>query len=77
MYFLYLFMIISCNTLLTNDKVHTIPVDTVKIIKPIPITDKIIEVDVAPMITIVSTDSKIVLRVIYFYISFSICYFCL
>ena len=38
----------------------------VKIIKPTPVTDKVIEVDVAPMITILSTDSKTVFIVSHF-----------
>ena len=57
-------MIILCNTLLPNDKVQAIPADIGKVIKPTPVTDKVIEVDVAPMITIESTDSKIVFRVL-------------
>ena len=57
-------MIVLCNTLLPNDRVHAIPADIGKIIKPIPVTDRVIEVDVTPMITIVCTDSKIVFRVL-------------
>ena len=45
---------------------HAIPADIGKIIKPIAIIDRVIEVDVAPIITIVSTDSNIVFRVLYF-----------
>ena len=52
-----------CNTLLPSDRVHAIPVDIVKTFKPIPVTDRVIEVDVAPMITIVPTDSNFVFRV--------------
>ena len=52
--------------MLPNDRVHAIPVDIGKTIKPIPLTDKVIEVDVAPIITIVSNDSNIVFRVLYF-----------
>ena len=59
-------MIILWNTLLPNDKVQAIPADIGKIIKPTPATDKVIEVDVAPMITIESTDSNIVVIVFYF-----------
>ena len=54
-------MITLCNTLLPNDKVHAIPVDIGKIIEPIPVNDKVIKVDVAPMIIILSTDSNTVL----------------
>ena len=57
-------MINLCNTLLPNDGVQAIPADISKIIKPILVIDRIIEVDVAPMITILSTDSNIVFRVI-------------
>ena len=53
-----------CNILLPNDKVQAIPADIGKTIKPIPVIDKVIEVDVAPMITILSTDSNIVFRVL-------------
>ena len=57
-------MINSCNTLLPNDRVHAIPADMGRTIKPIPVTDKVIEVDVAPMITILSTDSNTMFRVL-------------
>ena len=57
-------MITLCNTLLPNDKVQAIPADIGKIIQPIPVIDRVIEVDVAPMITILSTDSNIVFRVL-------------
>ena len=57
-------MINLCNTLLDNDRVQAIPADIGRIIKPTPVTDKVIEVDVAPMITILSTDSNIVFRVL-------------
>ena len=57
-------MINSCNTLLPNDRVQAVPADIVKIIKPTPVTDKVIEVDVAPMISIESTDSNTVFRVL-------------
>ena len=57
-------MINLCNTLLPNDRVQAIPADIGKIFKPIPVIDRAIEVDVAPMIKIRSTDSKIVFRVL-------------
>ena len=57
-------MINLCNTLLPNDRVQAIPADIGRIIKPIPVIDKVIEVDVAPMITILCTDSNIVFRVL-------------
>ena len=53
-----------CNTLLPNDTVQAIPADIGKIIKPIPVIDRVIEVDVAPMTTILSTDSNIVFEVL-------------
>ena len=57
-------MINLCNTLLQNDRVHAIPADIGKIIKPIPVIDKVIEVDVAPMTIILYTDSITVFRVL-------------
>ena len=53
-----------CNTLLPNDKVQAIPADIGRIIKPKPVIDRVIEIDVAPMITIESTDSNIVFSVL-------------
>ena len=53
-----------CNTLLPNDRVHAIPADIGKIIKPTPVIDKLLKIDVPPIVTIVSTDSKIVFRVL-------------
>ena len=44
-------MINFCNTLLPNDRVQAIPADIGKIIKPIPVTDSVIEVDVVAMMT--------------------------
>ena len=61
-------MINLCNTLLLNDKVQAIPADFGKIIKSTPVIDKVIEVDVAPMIMIESTDSNAVFRVLLFFI---------
>ena len=71
---LYLFMIVLCNTSLPKDRVQAIPADMGKTIKPIPVIDKVIEVDVAPMITIDSIDSNI--EFYNFYISFLIYGFC-
>ena len=53
-------MINLCIALLPNDKPQAIPADISKPINPIPVVDRVIEVDVAPIITIVSTDSKLV-----------------
>ena len=57
-------MINLCNTLLPNYRVQAIPADIGKIIKPKPVTDKVIEFDVVAVITILSTDSNIVFRVL-------------
>ena len=57
-------MINLCNTLLPNDRVQAIPADIGKITRPIPAIDRVIEVDIAPMTTIESTDSNIVFRVL-------------
>ena len=57
-------MINLCNILLPNDKLQAIQADIGKIIKPTPVTDKVIEVEVAAMITILSTDSNTVFRVL-------------
>ena len=57
-------MINLCNTLLPSDRVQAIPADIGKIFKPKPVTDNVIEVDVAPMITIESTDSNTVFKVL-------------
>ena len=57
-------MINLCNTLLPNDRVQVTPADTGKMINPTPIIDRVNDVDVAAMITILSTDSNIVFRVL-------------
>ena len=62
-------MINLCNTLLPNDRIQAIPADIGRIIKPIPVIDRDIEVGVAPTITILSTDSNTVFRVLQFFIS--------
>ena len=64
-YLLYLFMTNLCHTLSPNDRVQAIPADIGKIIEPTPVIDKVIEVDVAPMMTIESIDSNIVFRVFF------------
>ena len=55
-----------CNTLLRKDRVQAIAADIGKIIRPIPVTDRVIEVHVSPISIIVSTDSSIAFRVLYF-----------
>ena len=57
-------MINLFNILLPSDKPQAIPADIGKTIKPIPVTDKVIDVDVAPIITMLSTDSNTVFRVL-------------
>ena len=65
LFFIFIvFKINLCNFLLPNDRVQAIPADVGKIIKPIPVIDKVIEVDVAPIIIIESTDSNTVIRVL-------------
>ena len=59
-------MINLCKISLPNDRVQAIPADIGNIIKPMPVTDRVIDVEVAPMITILSTDSNNVFRVLYF-----------
>ena len=56
------------NTLLSKDRVHANLADFGRLIKPIPVFDKVIEVDVAPITLIVSTDSKIVFRNLFFFV---------
>ena len=69
----------SWNILLPNDRVQAIPADIGKIIKPLPVIGRDIEVDVAPIRRILSTDSNIVILCLEFYnfdIPFLICRFC-
>ena len=57
-------MIASCKTLFPDDRVHAILADIGKIIRPTPVFGKVIEVDNAPLSTIVSFDSNFVVRVL-------------
>ena len=57
-------MINLCKNLLPNDIPQAIPADIGRAIKPIPVTDRVIEVHVAAMITILSIDSNIVFKVL-------------
>ena len=59
------------------DKAHADAVDIGIAIKPIPIRDSVIELDVVAIITNLSNDFSIVVIVLYFYISFFIYRFCL
>ena len=63
-YLLYLFMIISYNTLLPFDK--PVAVDIGIVFDPIPVRDKVIEFDVVAMTTNVSNDLSNVVIVLYF-----------
>ena len=56
-------MTILCNTFSPNDKAQAVLAAIDKIIKPKLIIDKVIEFDVAPIITIESTASNIVFRI--------------
>ena len=56
-------MIIFCNTLLPSDRAHAIPADNGKVIKPMPVIGRVIEIDDA-LKTVMSTDSIIVFRVL-------------
>ena len=56
-----------CITLLSNDRAHAFPIDIGKTIKLIPISDRVTEVDVASILTIVFIASKIVVRVLYLF----------
>ena len=64
LYLLYLFIINLCNTLLPSYKPQALPADIGNTIKPISVTDNVIEVEVAPKITILSTDSNTVFKVL-------------
>ena len=57
-------MINLFNILLPNDRPQAITADIGKTIKPITVSDRVIEVDVAANITILSTNSNIVFRVL-------------
>ena len=50
--------------MLANDWAHATPAELGTTIKPTPVTDNVSDVVVAPIITIVSTDSNIVFRVL-------------
>ena len=56
-------MISLCKTSLPIFRAQAISADIGKIIKSEPVIDRVIEVDVAPILTIVSTYFKIVFRV--------------
>ena len=57
-------MINLCSILLPNDRLQAIPAHIGKIINPTPVTDSVIEAEVAAMISILSIDSNIVFKVL-------------
>ena len=59
-------MIISYSTLLPIDKPHAVAFDIGITINPIPLRDKVIELEVVAIITNVSNDFSIVVIVLYF-----------
>ena len=59
-------MIISYSTFLPIDKPHAVAVDIGTTINPIPVRDKVIELEVVAIITNVSNDFSIVVIVLYF-----------
>ena len=69
-------MNISHFTLLPIDNLHAVAVDIGIAIKPIPVEDKVIELDVA-LITNVLNDFIIVINVLYFlYLFFDLLFCC-
>ena len=50
--------------MLPNDRVQAIPAHIGKILKPIPVIDRVIEIDVAPIISTVSIDPNTVFKVL-------------
>ena len=71
-------MITSYITLLPIDKAHANAVDIRITIKPIHVTDNVIELDVVVLITIVSSDFSSVVIVSYFlYFFFDLIFFSL
>ena len=65
-------MINLFNTLLPNDRVQAILADIGKTTKPIPVIDRLIAVDVAPMVKLSLLILIFCLRFYNFYISFLI-----
>ena len=59
-------MTILCITMLPKAKVQPIPAESGTTFKPSPVTENVAVFLVAPMITIVSTDSNIEVSVFYF-----------
>ena len=53
-----------CNILIPKDRPQAIPADIGRITNPKPVIDSVIEVEVVAMITILSTDSNTVFKVL-------------
>ena len=70
-------MIISYSTLIPIDNAQADAVDIGITIKPIPVRDNVIELDILAVIIIVSFDFSIVVNVLYFFHFFLMCCFCL
>ena len=68
-------MIISHNILMPIDNPHAVAVDFDRVINPIPVCLKVIELDVVAIITDVSNNFIIVVSVLFFHVSFQICCF--
>ena len=66
LYFLYVFPFILCITSVPNDRAHAILAELDLTVKPTPLTERVTDVVAALKLTTASTDSNIVLRVIYF-----------
>ena len=71
MYLLYWFNSILSNILLASDREQAIPVEIATTSKPIPVTNRIVGLDIAPVITIESIDSNNEVSVLYFFYLFS------
>ena len=66
-------MTISFNSLLPNDKPQALATGIGSLISPKPVAEKLLGVDVAPIITILSTDFKTLIRVLrFFYLFFDL-----
>ena len=63
-------MVISYITLLPIDNMHAVEVGIGIAFNPIPVRDKVIELDVVAIIKNVSNDFNIVVKVLYFFILF-------
>ena len=67
-------MFISYKTLIPIDEAHADGIDIGIAINPVPVTETLLKLDVLTIKTNVSNDFNIVVSVLYFYISFLICF---